>query len=284
MNRLIKEGVKRTSSLHELHQHIQILLDNESKWARHNNYLNSISTNQAPSIIESIFSKVVELRSRDDIQGLQVHLDYDNVARRWYRDDLQDTGLEILQRQSIMISTTFQQQVTEIIVPDLHIIKQIRGVNTYSATNQQLCNKKVRYAKGFGKMKKALNLALDFGFDEELINMITLFVDKKMNINDESGSDQLGLTIINDLLVTKHRGRSPTKRLKSSSENQSHDELAHIHHAMNPQDPNLRIPLSNIDPNNSHATDENRRKYVCNICGGSGHNARTCKQNNDSVE
>ncbi|RIB09437.1 hypothetical protein C2G38_2044324 [Gigaspora rosea] len=206
------------------------------------------------------------------------------VARRWYRDDLQDTGLEILQRQSIMISTTFQQQVTEIIVPDLHIIKQIRGVNTYSATNQQLCNKKVRYAKGFGKMKKALNLALDFGFDEELINMITLFVDKKMNINDESGSDQLGLTIINDLLVTKHRGRSPTKRLKSSSENQSHDELAHIHHAMNPQDPNLRIPLSNIDPNNSHATDENRRKYVCNICGGSGHNARTCKQNNDSVE
>ncbi|RIB17107.1 hypothetical protein C2G38_2188226 [Gigaspora rosea] len=133
-------------------------------------------------------------------------------------------------------------------------------------------------------MKKALNLALDFGFDEELINMITLFTNQKMsarNIDDESSLDQL---IINDPLVTKHRERPLTKRLKSSSENQSHEGPAYINHAMNPQDPNLRVPLSNIDSNSSHAPGENKRKYVCNICGGSGHNARTCKQNNDNEE
>ncbi|CAG8829779.1 41668_t:CDS:2, partial [Gigaspora margarita] len=194
---------------------------------------------------------------------------------------------EVLQQQSIIISTMFQQQATDIIIPDLHIIEQIHGTNICSATNQQVANKKVKYAKGFGKMKKALNLALDFGFDEKLINMITLFTDQKMsarNIDDKSSLDQLESIIINDPLVTKHRGRPATKRLKSSSENQSHEGPAYINHAMNPQDSNLQIPLSNIDLNNSYASGENKRKYVCNICDGLGHNACTCKQNNDSKE
>ncbi|CAG8834415.1 12067_t:CDS:2, partial [Cetraspora pellucida] len=34
---------------------------NEAKWARHNSYLNSLPTNQAPSIIEPIFSKILEV-------------------------------------------------------------------------------------------------------------------------------------------------------------------------------------------------------------------------------
>ncbi|CAG8727292.1 29907_t:CDS:2, partial [Gigaspora margarita] len=66
-------------------------------------------------------------------------------------------------------------------------------------------------------MKKAFNLVLNFGFKEELINMITLFVNQKIfieNINNET---------------------------------------AYIRYAMNPQNSNLRIPLSNIDPNNSYA-------------------------------
>ncbi|RIB19399.1 hypothetical protein C2G38_2036095 [Gigaspora rosea] len=171
-----------------------------------------------------------------------------------------------------MISTMFQQQATDIIIPDLHIIEQIRGANICSTTNQQVANKKVKYAKGFGKMKKALNLTLDFGFNEELINIITLFTDQKMsarNIDNKSSLDQLDSIIINDPLVTKHCGWPPTKRLKSSSEDQNHEGPAYINHAMNPQDPNLWVPLSNIDSNNSYA---------------SGHNAHTCKQNNDNEE
>ncbi|RIB24400.1 hypothetical protein C2G38_2031898 [Gigaspora rosea] len=180
-----------------------------------------------------------------------------------------------------MISTMFQQQATDIIIPDLHIIEQIHAANICSTPNQQVANKKVKYAKGFGKMKKALILAWNFGFDEELINMITLFTNQKMsarNINDESSLDQLESIIINDPLVTKYHGRPPTKRLKSSSENQSHEGPAYINHAMNPQDPNLQVPLSNIDLNSSHASGENKRKYVCNICSRSEHNTCTCKQ------
>ncbi|CAG8845593.1 31955_t:CDS:1, partial [Gigaspora margarita] len=104
-------------------------------------------------------------------------------------------------------------------------------------------NKKVKYAKGFGKIKKALNLALDFGFDEELINMITFFTDQKIsakNINNKSSLDQLESIIINNSLVTKHHRQALTKKLKSSSENQSYEEPAYINHAMNSQDPNLQ--------------------------------------------
>ncbi|CAG8676181.1 8214_t:CDS:2 [Gigaspora rosea] len=61
INRLIKEGIRSTCSLHDLHQHIQNLLDNEAKWARHNSYMNSLSTNQALSIVASVFPKVLEM-------------------------------------------------------------------------------------------------------------------------------------------------------------------------------------------------------------------------------
>ncbi|CAG8753034.1 1630_t:CDS:2 [Cetraspora pellucida] len=337
MNKLLKEGVKGTSSLRNLYDHIQNLLDNEAKWARHNSYLNSVPTNQAPSIVESVFQKVVEilklyitphilavqqqqvigsllykvqLRQKDDIQE-NTQLDYDNgfledeldrpqisimalikdidssevveiwevmmntktamfhielVARRWYRDDQQDKGLEVLQHQNINISMTFQQNNTNMIYPDLHIIEQIRG-STYNKKNQQLASKKIKYANGFGKMKKALNFVLNLGCEEELISMITQFVDQKKSL----------LEVVNDPLVTKCRGRPPTKRLKSSSEAQGYKGQAHSNHAINPPDPNLRIPLSNISSNNSHAIEESKRKYVCNVCGKVGHNARTCK-------
>ena len=64
MNRLIKEATSSTSSLCNLHVQTQKLLDNEAQWARHNAYLQSLPTNQAPSIIEPIFPKVVELMKR----------------------------------------------------------------------------------------------------------------------------------------------------------------------------------------------------------------------------
>jgi hypothetical protein len=64
MNRLIKEGSNGSSSLCNLHNQIQVLLDEEAKWARHNTYLQSLPTNQAPSIIDPIFSNIDELMKR----------------------------------------------------------------------------------------------------------------------------------------------------------------------------------------------------------------------------
>ncbi|CAG8550152.1 90_t:CDS:2 [Gigaspora rosea] len=131
------------------------------------------------------------------------------VARRWYYDNRQDITLEDLQPQNIEISTTFQQTATNIVVPDFHIIDEIRGTNVHIMKNRQVVNKKVRYANGFGKMKKALNIALDLGCEEELIYIMTRFIDQKKsaieNIDNESIESQKPTVM--DPLVVKHRGQ-----------------------------------------------------------------------------
>ncbi|CAG8775959.1 9858_t:CDS:2, partial [Cetraspora pellucida] len=210
------------------------------------------------------------------------------VAKCWYYDDRQDIRLEDLQPQSIEISTMFQQTATNIAVPDFHIIEKIRDTNTYIIKNQQAANKKARYANRFGRMKKALNIALDLGCEEELIYVMSSFINQKKsaieNIDNENiqpGESQQ--IIVMDPLVVKHRGRPSIKRLKSFSESYDHKKL--VHDVTNLQDPNLEMPPSNIDLN-SYVIDNNanelchegKRKYVCNLCGGVGHNSRTCKK------
>ncbi|CAG8795175.1 22931_t:CDS:2, partial [Cetraspora pellucida] len=179
------------------------------------------------------------------------------VARRWYYDDQQDIRLEDLQLQSIEISTMFQQTATNIAVPDFHIIEKIRDTNMYIVKNQQAANKKARYANGFGRMKKALNIALDLGCKEKLIYVISSFINQKKsaieNINNKN--IQLGESqqiIVIDPLVVKHRGRPPIKRLKSSSETPSNIDL------------NSYI----IDNNANELCHKGKRKYICNLCGG----------------
>ncbi|CAG8548192.1 6837_t:CDS:2, partial [Dentiscutata heterogama] len=200
----------------------------------------------------------------------------------------QDIRLEDLQPQSIKISTMFQQTATNIAVPDFYIIEKIRDTNIYIIKNQQVANKKARYANGFGRMKKALIIALELGYEEELIYIMSSFINQKKsaieNIDNEniqpSESQQI---IVMDPLVVKHHGRPPIKRLKSFSESYDHKKL--VHDTTNLQDPNLEMPPSNIDLN-SYVIDNNanklchegKRKYVCNLCGGVGHNSCTCKK------
>ncbi|CAG8762224.1 20691_t:CDS:2, partial [Gigaspora margarita] len=93
----------------------------------------------------------------------------------------------------------------------------------------------IRYANGFRKIKKALNVALDLGCEEELINLMTHFIDQKKSAIEN--------------------------RLKSSSESHCHKELAP--HAINLQSSSLGMPFSNIDLN-SHIIDNN----VEELCHG----------------
>ncbi|CAG8773859.1 5217_t:CDS:2, partial [Rhizophagus irregularis] len=70
MNCLIKEGTSSTLSLCNLHNQTQKLLDNEAQWSCHNTYLQSLSTNQTPSIIEPIFPKA-KLISKEMIKTIK---------------------------------------------------------------------------------------------------------------------------------------------------------------------------------------------------------------------
>ncbi|CAG8555629.1 22495_t:CDS:2 [Gigaspora rosea] len=146
----------------------------------------------------------------------------------------------------------------------------MQGSNIENAENWEIINKKVRYANGFGKMKKALNVALDLGYDDELINIINQFINRKRSI-------------------IANNSKPVTKRLKSSSECQNYKALIHSYYTINSQDSNLRIPLAplvNNDSNDGHALNNNiekpcnksKRRYLCNVCSGVGHNACMYKQ------
>ncbi|CAG8823010.1 8350_t:CDS:2, partial [Gigaspora margarita] len=124
------------------------------------------------------------------------------------------------------------------IVPDLHIFNQLRTPYAYTTETGQRVQKKVKYAYGFGKMKAALNLALDMGCEDELVDMISGFIDrKKTSLNNETDKNYENLHVLNPL-VQKLRGRRPTKCIKSSTENRS-QHISTRNSAINPINPNL---------------------------------------------
>ncbi|CAG8807193.1 16105_t:CDS:2, partial [Cetraspora pellucida] len=218
-------------------------------------------------------------RPQNSIIALIKDIDLSDIIEIWELICLSsDIRLEDLQLQSIKISITFQQTATKIAILDFNIIEKIRDTNTYIVKNQQAANKKAKYANRFGRIKKALNIALDLGCEEELIYVMSSFINQKKsaieNINNkniQSGESQQ--IIVMNPLVVKHYEQPPIKQLKSSSESYNYKKL--VHSVTNLQDPNLEMPPLNIDLN-SYIIDNNvnelchkgKRKYICNLCSG----------------
>ena len=87
-------------------------------------------------------------------------------------------------------------------------------------------------------MKVALNLALDLGCEDEIIDMINSFIDRKKNIIEDANNEKESSLHVSDPLVQKRRGRPPQKRIRSASES----NLRHsTNSAINPIDPNLCV-------------------------------------------
>ncbi|CAG8647306.1 8829_t:CDS:2, partial [Funneliformis caledonium] len=155
-----------------------------------------------------------------------------------------------------------------------------------NADVKQSVQRKEKYAYRFGKIKKALYLALDLGCETEFIDMVNGFINCKKNDIDDTNDENKENLSVSDPLIRKWRRRSPHKRIKSALENAHHSTKIS---ALNPPDPNLqsssRIPLyaydvSNHGQDNDHmALDDigentSKRKYICKVCGEPGHNAR----------
>jgi len=214
------------------------------------------------------------------IAKFNIHL----IAKRWYLEDIQDRDVQDkLQYEWVEITTQFQQDSNghhELLVADLHIFNQLRAPETFTTDIRQRVQRKAKYAYGFGKMKKALNLALDLGCENEFIDMVNGFIDRKKSDIDNTNDENKENLSVSDPLVRKRRGRPPHKRIKSALENAHHSTK---NSAFNPPDPNLqsssKIPLHTHDVNNHEQDDDmsentSKRKYICKVCGESGHNAR----------
>ena len=90
-------------------------------------------------------------------------------------------------------------------------------------------------------MKKALNLTLDMGCENEIIDMINGFIDRKKTIIEDTNvtNDEANFQIL-DPVVQKRRGRPPNKRIKSASESNSR-HVSTKNSAINPSDSNLCV-------------------------------------------
>ncbi|CAB4425154.1 unnamed protein product [Rhizophagus irregularis] len=95
-----------------------------------------------------------------------------------------------LQDKTVEIVTQFQQDNNnEVLIADLHIFNQFRMPDTFTIDIKQCLQRKVKYAYRFGKMKKALNLALDLGCEDEIFNIINGFINCKKNTIKETNNE-----------------------------------------------------------------------------------------------
>ncbi|CAG8525300.1 8663_t:CDS:2, partial [Scutellospora calospora] len=153
----------------------------------------------------------IEPDNNQNFQLSESQLDYKNSFLEDQLDRLQISIIALI--KDINLNDIVEQSfilATDIIILDLHIIKQIRDANIHNTKGQQIANKKVRYTNRFRKMKKALNTALDLSCKKKLIDIITHFVEQKKfefeNINIESThSSQSEEVVIIDFLVIKHQ-------------------------------------------------------------------------------
>ncbi|RIB31008.1 hypothetical protein C2G38_2026405 [Gigaspora rosea] len=147
-------------------------------------------------------------------------------------------------------------------------------------------------------MKKALNIALDFDCMDEFISMIDTFIARKKNSIKETNQENINIDIADPIVC-----RPATKRIKSSSETNLHYSRTN-NSALNLPDPNLykestrhldntpalRVPFQSLNINESNNTNKSfstdflanssdvKYKYVCQMCGKPGHNARSCNK------
>ncbi|CAB5388946.1 unnamed protein product [Rhizophagus irregularis] len=194
---------------------------------------------------------------------------------RWYLENIQDQYIhESLQDETIGIVTQFQQDNNnEILIADLHIFNQFRMPDTFTIDIKQCLQRKVKYAYEFGKMKKALNLALDLDCEDVIFNMINGFINCKKNTIEETNNENKKENLqILDPIVQKQCGRPPNKWLLNQTHVMLAQKIAQLIHLI----------LIYIDFGmQRHEANENTLKqkvYLCKICEQSDHNARTCNK------
>ncbi|KAF0444848.1 protein far1-related sequence 5-like [Gigaspora margarita] len=151
-------------------------------------------------------------------------------------------------------------------------------------------------------------MALDLGYEDEFINMIDGFIDRK-KCSIEGTSKENIQVLISDPIVIKYRGRPAIKRIKALSESDMQHSRAN-NSTMSLPDPNLRmrsiekldntfasrVPFEPINANELYKTNKNfstesstpaiksnnnevKHKYIYHACGELGHNARSCSKN-----
>jgi hypothetical protein len=186
------------------------------------------------------------------------------IPNRWFLDTETINPNDLLQQYS-PIPVCGKQSEDSIEFDNDVDFHHFFSIRVDSSGPQSVANSaKTMFAELFGLSRKAIDFALKFNMQCELLNILKSFI---YDAQDKLEIEQT--TIINNPTITKHKGRPPTKRLKSNVE-------------MSLSKGTKRVLKDSTQVNiaDDNVIDETRGRR-CGNCKQFGHYAKTCQ--NDSV-
>ncbi|CAG8554484.1 20927_t:CDS:2, partial [Gigaspora rosea] len=215
-----------TSSLCTLHNQIQKQLDNEAQWAHHNNFLQSLPTNNILSVLEPVFSKVFDQMKRYLIPHILSIQLQQILGALLYRSKLVpkdsinivsngeeiDCNIGFLEDQLKRPQATLSYLLNGVRLIDIVEIWELRWYlesMQVQVDQLNLQEESVEIVTQFQQVNntqfivndfhifnqlRALNMALDLGCADKFVDMIDGFIARKKNSIEESNQENMNIT------------------------------------------------------------------------------------------
>ena len=209
------------------------------------------------------------------------------VPQRWYTDSLVIDAGSSFCHEPVISAISGQEfgMIEHITEVDFSHLNTIRGNYIFTEKVCEEMTQKQQYGKGFGIMKKTLNLAIATGKTEEFYEIhLKLATEMEAEITGKINDNNIiefASTISNPIGVrtkgrkpkdfnhtnTNHKGkkREVVESDQSNKENNIDDEMPHE-------------KFQKILQDNELKNGETSNKRMCGICNKKGHNARTCSK------
>ncbi|KAF0530101.1 protein far-red impaired response 1 isoform x3 [Gigaspora margarita] len=215
------------------------------------------------------------------------------IPARWYNEitsnSQDEAAISIINKKNLLDSNepVYEHQIEM----NYSFLNEIRQTQIISDTVKQNLNFRVKYNQGFGYAKKAVELALETGLENELNKLLQNWIKKteKKFYCDLNESSKENLPDISNPYLTSTKSAS-RKHIKSALEDSSSkyygkSKICTI--TDNLQDSNRSI--NKLDENNDkqfeasgqqfeiQSNEKKSSKHVCGYCRGIRHNSRTCE-------
>ncbi|RIB21559.1 hypothetical protein C2G38_2176301 [Gigaspora rosea] len=205
------------------------------------------------------------------------------ILQRWYLNTLDEsvTTLENEPVISIVSNEEFNKPGNAIHIDFSHL-EDICGSHIFTKhiSHEMVCRE--RWGKGFGMLKKILNLAIVTNRAEELYKIHEKLV-KEMK-NEIKSQNSQAITENNELQEFAHTINNPTSVKTKGRSSKRIKAFNNVTNILNSKNTKSKMPRIILDSRNDMSDTEsisdteetivNKRK--CRICNMKGHNSRTC--------
>ncbi|CAB4420628.1 unnamed protein product [Rhizophagus irregularis] len=156
------------------------------------------------------------------------------IPNRWYIDITYESQKEAAIIVCNNVSGDSEVVYEHQIEMNFNMLNEIRYTQVFSETVKKNLSNQVKYGQGLGYAKKALNLALENGCENELNRPLQHWIkdkEKEIYVNQENESNKENLLNISNPYKTRTKGTPKKKHIKSTLENKHyHNENMPYNH------------------------------------------------------